>query len=220
MDIALIRLRFERRSRMVLKNHMCCRLVEVFHVRSCDAKESVLKYVLMLTYSLAAGPAHAASSSWLQDQTLNMHQIQGPFMSTDFGFSVSAPPDVAEYVTNGGDANHGPTLILGDKRKIVVYPAYTGLTFGDDKPCRPNQFPWEPGSKKSSSIGKIGHRNASVMTFIQGSTVWRIAQTTGHDRGTSIMYTVLLTTTRRWSRVGVSAFMRVADTVKSNTLTP
>lgn len=205
---------------IALKKNMFSRLVEVLRIRSRDAKKESLKRVLMLTYSLAAGPAHAASSSWLQDQTLNMHQIQGSFMSTDFGFSVSAPPDVAEYVTNGGDANHGPTLILGDKRKIVVYPAYTGLTSGDDKPCRPNQFPWESGSKRTSSIGKVGHRNACVVTFIQGKTVWRIAQTTGHDRGTTIMYTVLLITTRQCRFVDFRSFRRVADSFKRIPVSP
>src|ERR1700679_4148299 len=128
-----------------------------------------MRQALIIAGVLLAGPVHAAPSPWLQEQTGNMHRIAGSFVSADYGFSIKAPPEATEYVTNGGDANHGPTLILGEGRKITVYPEYTGFTPGDAKPCRRNQFPWEWGSTKVTAVGYLNGRRACIVTFTQGS---------------------------------------------------
>jgi hypothetical protein len=78
-----------------------------------------VRRALIISGTLLAGPAHAAPSAWLQEQTRHMHRIAGPFVSTDFGFSVEPPPEASEYVSNGGDADHGPVLILGDGRAMI-----------------------------------------------------------------------------------------------------
>jgi hypothetical protein len=179
-----------------------------------------MRQALIIAGVLLAGPVHAAPSPWLQEQTENMHRVAGPFLSTDYGFSIEAPPEVTEYVTNGGDANHGPILILGEERKITVYPEYTGFNAEDAKPCRRNQFPWEPGSTKAESVGSLNGRRACVVTFTQGSAIWRVMQTAGTDRGTGIMYTLLLTTTAQWSRDDFLSFQRVADSFRRVPITP
>ncbi len=151
------------------------------------------------------------ASAWLQDQTGNMHRTTGRFVNDDYGFSVEPPPGAAEYVTNGGDANHGPTFILGERRMIVVYPEYVDSDDDDDKPCRRDQFPWEPSSARVAAASRIGEQTACVVTFTRREMVWRAMQTLGNDRGTGIMYTLLLTTTRRWSRADFQSLQRVAD---------
>jgi hypothetical protein len=77
----------------------------------------------LLLGSLLISPACAASSTWLASETTGMHKITGPFVQKDFGFSVEAPAFIPEYVANGGDANHGVLMILGDQRAIDVYPS-------------------------------------------------------------------------------------------------
>jgi hypothetical protein len=158
--------------------------------RPQPARIMYMRQALIIAGVLLAGPVDAAPSLWLQEQTGNMHRIAGPFVSADYGFSIQAPPEATEYVTNGGDANHGPILILGEGRKIAVYPEYTGFIAGDAQPCKRNQFPWEPGSKKVTAVGSLNGRHACIVTFTQGSAIWRVMQTTGTDRGTGIMYTL------------------------------
>ena len=153
-----------------------------------------------------------------------MHQTVGPFVSTDYGFSIKAPPEANEYVTNGGDANHGTILILGEGRKITVYPEYTGFTPGDAKPRGRNQFPWEPVSTRVTAVGDLNGHSACIVTFTQGSAIWRVMQTTGSDRGTGIMYTLLLTTTVQTSNGPTTddflSLRRVADSFRRIPVTP
>jgi hypothetical protein len=179
-----------------------------------------MRQALIIAGVLLAGPVHAAPSTWLQEQTGNMHRIAGPFVSTDYGFSIKVPPEATEYVTNGGDANHGPVLILGEGRKITVYPEYTGFTPGDAKPCRRDQFPWEPVSTRVTAVGYLNGHRACIVTFTQGSAIWRVMQTTRSDRGTGVMYTLLLTTTAQWSRDDFLSLRRVADSFKRIPVTP
>ncbi len=169
---------------------------------------------------LLAGPGHAAPSPWLREQTGNMHRTVGPFVSTDYGFSIRPPPGATEYVTNGGDGNHGPTLILGEGREIVVYPEYTGFVAGDAEPCRRGQFPWERQATRVAIVGHLGGGRACIATFVRGRAIRRVMQTTGDDRGTGIMYTLLLTTTARWSRDDLISFRRVADSFRRVPIDP
>jgi hypothetical protein len=179
-----------------------------------------MRQALIIAGVLLAGPVQAAPSIWLQGQTGNMHRMAGPFVSTDYGFSIKAPPEATAYVTNGGDTHHGPILILGKGRKITVYPEYTGFTPGDAKPCRRNQFQWEPGSTRVTAVGYLNGSRACIVTFTQGSAIWRVMQTTGSDRGVGIMYSLLLTTTAQWSRGDFLSFRRVADSFRRVPVTP
>lgn len=49
-----------------------------------------------------------------------------------------------------------------------------------------------------------------MVTFIRGDAVWRLMQATGRDRGQGILYTLLLTTSRRWAHRDFASFRRVA----------
>lgn len=179
-----------------------------------------MREALIIAGILLAGPVHAAPSPWLQEQTKNMHRIDGSFVSTDYGFSVHAPPETTQYVTNGGDANHGLMLILGEGREITIYPEYVDLNPGDAKPCRENQFPWEAVSTRVTAVGHLGGRRACIVTFTRGNTIRRLTQTKGTDRGAGIMYTLLLTTTAQWSRDDFLLFRRVTDSFKRTSVTP
>jgi hypothetical protein len=170
--------------------------------------------LLIIATILLAGPALAAPSTWLQEQTRNMHPIAGPFVSNDYGFSIKPPPGATEYVTDGGDANHGPLIILGDGRDIVVYPEYTGFVPGDATPCQPSQFPWKAVGTTTMGTGELNGHKACMVTFMHGQDVWRMMQTTGNDRGTGIMYTLLLSTTPRWMNADFLSFQRVADSFR------
>ena len=158
-----------------------------------------MKCALLLAGVLVAGPVDASDSSWLLQQTANMHRFVGPFVDNDYGFSIKAPPGAAGYVTNGGDANHGAVFILGEGRSIVAYAEYVGFTAGDANPCRRKQFSWEPASTRISAVGSLGGHRVCTVSFAQGNKRWRVIQATRSDRGSNRMYTLLLTTTAQWS---------------------
>jgi hypothetical protein len=50
-----------------------------------------MKQSLVALIVLIAEPTHVARTNWLQQQTENMHQLSGPFISRDYGFSIQAP---------------------------------------------------------------------------------------------------------------------------------
>lgn len=186
-----------------------------------NAPWQILLRVALFAPVVLSAPSLARSSlPWLQEQTLNMHRIIGRFTNNDYGFSAKAPPEVAAYVTNGGDANHGLRLILGEFRSIDIYPEYTGFVPGDDKPCRRDQFPWETTSRRSAGTGLLEGHLACVVTFTDGDHVWRVMQTTGSDRGTEIMYTLLLATTRRWLSADNKSFDSVVESFKRVLINP
>jgi hypothetical protein len=169
---------------------------------------------LLLISTLLTTPLHAAPSAWLKSETAGMHKITGPFVQTDYGFSVESPPDASEYVTNGGDANHGVRMILGERRKIDVYPEYTDGEWGNTEPCRRNQFPWEKTSSRAAGTVLLGTQTACLVTFTGRNTAWSVVQATGRDRGQGIMYTLLLTTTRQALQTDLASLHQVASTFK------
>ena len=175
-----------------------------------------MKRTLILACTLT-WPAYAAPSAWLQERTANFHRFDGRFDSGDYGFSVAPAPAAAQYVTNGGDANHGPIMILGERRDIVVYPDYVDP---GAKPCRDTQFPWERTSSRAAGTARLGNRLGCVVTFTRGSTVWRVVQTLGRGKGAGIMLTLLLTTTRRWAHADFASFQRVADSYRTVPIYP
>ena len=158
--------------------------------------------------------------TWRQQQTLNMRRAVGRFTNVDYGFSIELPPDAASYVTNGGDANHGVRLILGDFRTIDVYPQYTGIIPGDDLPCRRHQFPWQDTSNPSVQHTSIGHLLGCIATFQEGDRIWRIVQAVGNDRGTGILYSLLLTTNRQSLDSDVRVFNRVSESFRRVPIQP
>lgn len=95
----------------------------------------VTSAIFLLLATSFASMAAARPSIWMQERTGNFHRDDRRFDSGDYGFSVARPPEAAQYVTNGGDANHGPIMILGEGRDIVVYPTYTDPQFDNTKPC-------------------------------------------------------------------------------------
>jgi hypothetical protein len=179
-----------------------------------------MRQVLFLVCVLFARAAHAASSTWLLEETRHMHPITGTFTDRDYGFSVEAPAAASEYVTDGGDGNNGVIIVLGEHRTIVVYPVYTGFVEGDDTPCGSQQLPWRKTSTSLTGIGRIGRQVACVVTQTEGDVIRRIMQVAGDDRGTGIMYSLVVTTNRPHSRTDLIAFKEVADTFRRVTIYP
>lgn len=179
-----------------------------------------IKSGVSIAFILFALPLHAAPSTWRQQQTANMHEITGPFVQEDYGFSVEAPPRTSGYVTNGGDANHGLLIILGEHRKIVVYPEYTFPDSGSVKPCHRGQFPWEGNSKRTTGTILLGDRKACLETFTSQGGIWSVTQATSDDQGQGIMYTLLLSTTREFFHADLASLRSVAATFKRVPINP
>ncbi len=168
----------------------------------------------LLAFALAIGAAQAAPSAWMQERTRNFHRDDRRFDSIDYGFSVVPPPAAAQYVTNGGDANHGPIMILGEHRDIVVYPDYMNSDLGNTRPCANRYMPGEETGPRSVGTTRLGREHACLVTFTHGDTVSRFIQATGRDRAADVIYTFLLTTTRRWARKDFASFQSVADSFR------
>jgi len=169
---------------------------------------------------LLTTPLHAAPSAWLKSETAGMHEITGPFVQEDYGFSVESPTNASEYVTNGGDANHGVRMILGEHREIDVYPEYTDAEWGNTEPCKRNQFPWERTSSREAGTILLGIQTACLVTFTGNNAAWSVIQATGQDRGQGIMYTLVLTTTREALQTDMVSLRQVASTFKTIPIYP
>ena len=156
-----------------------------------------LLHLLYWVGILTSVSAHAALSTWLQEQTANMHRVQGRINNRDYGYSIEAPPSVSQYVTKGGDANHGITVIIGEPREIDIYPEYVNSDLGNI-PCAHNPFSWQPSDFKVTYTEKLAGQPACVMTFTHNGIIYRILQSLGNDRGTGILYTLLLETNRQY----------------------
>ncbi len=159
---------------------------------------------------VASRPVSAGGtpSPWLQEQIADMHAINGRYANANYGFSIAPPPRAATYIGNAPNPNHGVIIILGERRMIRVYARYSDPDFGNDKPCGP-LFQAHPGAKVRSQ-GKIGARAACALTVSDDANFEQVREQTGDDRGTKILYTVQLTTTREAKAADLAALDAVA----------
>lgn len=175
---------------------------------------------LLIVLILGQRAAAQARSGWVASQTIGMHVIHGPFVQRDYGFSVEAPKDATAYVTDGGTAEHGVRIILGERREIDVYPEYTEPDGRITQPCQRDQFPRETTSSTGVSSALLGAQTACLMTFISHDQAWGVIQATGEDRGQGIMYSLVLTTTREALDADLVPLRQVALTFKRVAVEP
>jgi len=174
---------------------------------------------ILLITTLLISPLHATPSPWLKAETANMHMITGPFVQRDYGFSVEPPAEASKYVTNGGNADHGVRMILGEHRKIDIYPEYTEDDLGNTKLCQRNQFPAEQGITRVVAA-PLGTQTACLLTISSRKTVMAVIQAAGSDRGQGIMYSLLLTTTPEASHKDLASLHKVAASFKRIPIVP
>jgi len=174
----------------------------------------------LVIITLLTTPLYAAPSAWLKSEIAGMHKITGPFVQRDYGFSVESSANASGYITNGGNANHGVRMILGEHREIDVYPEYTDAEWGNTEPCKPNQFPWEKNSSREVGTVLLGTQAACLVIFKGHNTAWSVIQATGQDRGQGIMFTLVLTTTREALQTDLVSLHQVASTFKKIPIYP
>ena len=174
----------------------------------------------LISFLLNASSAHAAPSAWLRDQTSNRQELRGRFLQPDYGFSVSPPYRSQEYVTDGGDGDHGVRMILGDHRKIDIDAEYTDPDWGNTRPCGSNQFPWEMTSKRKQGSARLGTQVACLVVFTDDENARCVIQAAASDRGQGIIYTMLLTTTVQKLQEDLISLRQVAASFKRTRITP
>ena len=160
---------------------------------------------LLLAASLGVAAA-APLSAWMQERTANMHVVAGRATQLDYGFSIAAPPAGLLYLTDGGGADHGMLVILGEGRDIAAYPDY----IADPEQARPCRRSGAAAGMAAAGGMLVGGNWACVVTSRQDGTVLRMAQMAGRGPWAGIMYTLLLTTSVEHLTDDLAAFRAVA----------
>ena len=113
-------------------------------------------------------------------------------------------------------------MILGERRTIDVYPAYTDPEWHNDKPCRGSQSLEPDQNPTTARQGALGGAPACIVDGHRGRTIWRLIQQTrpGMKGETGILYSVLLTTTRDDRQADLAALETVAQSFELIPIAP
>lgn len=188
----------------MIRLHGCARLRPLKLLSSRSHLGVALCLSLMLT-------RHLYAADWVQDETTNRIEIHGRFVSFDFGYSVAAPASGRAYIYDeSGMSDHSIVFILGERRKISVYPYYD-LADIHLRPCDKSEFSWAGSGPKKATPRVLAGRLACEMRLTDGAVVRHVIQAERVLKGDDIMYSLVLETNVQDEQADVISLHQVAS---------